>query len=238
MKQGLTHIVFVVDRSGSMKSIAEDMIGGFNSFIKQQKELPGECYVSFYQFDDIYETVFERTNLVDVKDLDDKTYVPRNMTALYDALGRTINNYGKYLSDLPEDQRPDRVMVITITDGINNASREFSAAQVREMVQHQTEKYSWSFVFLGSNIDAWDAGASLGVAASSTLQFANVKGSVSASYTALSKNTVMFRAAAAPVAYSFSVEDVAEQDKFLDGELKSKNKAQQNKSSKATTQTK
>jgi len=236
MKQGLTHIIFVVDRSGSMSSIAADMIGGYNSFIKSQKEVPAECYVSFYQFDDIYDVVFERTKLQDVKDLDDQTYVPRNMTALYDALGRTINNYGKYLSELPEEERPDRVMVVAITDGHNNASHEFTLSQVRDMVKHQTEVYSWSFVFLGSNIDAWDADGSLGVSASSTLQFANAKGSVDKAFNALSKNTAMYRSCAAPVAYSFSPEDLAAQDEFLDETLKSKNKAQQNKS--ATTQTK
>jgi hypothetical protein len=226
MKQGLTHIIFVVDRSGSMKSIASDMIGGYNSFIEKQKEVPSECYVSFYQFDDIYETVFERVKLTDVKELDSKTYTPRNGTALYDALGQTINNYGKYLSDLSEDERPDRVMIVTITDGDNNSSHQFSVAQIRDMVQHQTEKYKWSFVFLGSNIDAWSAGASLGVSQSSTLQFASVKGSVSKAFNALNSNTRMYRSAEAPIAYSFSAADVAEQDEFLDATLKSKNQDQ------------
>lgn len=235
MKQGLTHIIFVVDRSGSMSSIATDMIGGYNTFIKKQKETPAECYVSFYQFDDIYEPVFERLKLEDVKDLDSKTYVPRNMTALYDAMGKTINNYGAYLSSLSEEDRPERVLFVTITDGANNSSREFTAAQVRDMVKHQTDVYSWSFVFLGSNIDAWDAGSSLGVASTSTLQFANVKGSVTKAFDALSKNTHMYRAAAAPVAYAFAPEDLAEQDEFLDDTLKSKNKAQQTKSPKTTS---
>jgi hypothetical protein len=230
MKQGLTHIIFVVDRSGSMTGIANDMIGGYNTFIKNQKETPGECYVSFYQFDDIYEAVFERTKLEEVKDLDRNTYVPRNSTALFDAIGRTVNNYGKYLSDLPEDQRPDRVLVVVITDGENNASREFTVEQVRDMVKHQTEVYSWSFVFLGSNIDAWDAGQSLGVASASTLQFANSKGSVDKAFDSLSKSAVMYRCAAAPAAYAFAPEDLADQDQFLDDKLKSKNKAQQNKS--------
>jgi hypothetical protein len=234
MKQGLTHIVFVVDRSGSMKSIATDMIGGYNSFIEKQKEVPSECYVSFYQFDDSYDVVFERVKLSEVKELDHKTFVPRGGTALYDALGRTINEYGKYLSDLPEDERPDRVLVVTITDGDNNASRQFSVTQIRDMVQHQTEAYKWSFVFLGSNIDAWAAGADLGVSQSSTLQFASVKGSVSKAFSALNSNTRMYRSAEAPIAYSFSAQDVADQDEFLDSKLKSKNQAQ-TKSSKTTT---
>jgi hypothetical protein len=226
MKQGLTHIIFVVDRSGSMASIATDMIGGYNSFIKRQKEIPAECYVSFYQFDDIYDVVFERVKLQDVTDLDDKKYVPRNMTALYDAIGRTANNYGKYLSDLSEEERPDRVMVVVITDGNNNASREFTAEQVRDIVKHQTEVYNWSFIFLGSNIDAWDTGTSLGITASSTLQFANVKGSVDKAFDSLSKSATMYRSAATPVAYVFAAEDLLDQDEFLDDRLKSKNKVQ------------
>lgn len=234
MKQGLTHIIFVVDRSGSMSTIALDMIGGYNTFIKKQKETPGECYVSFYQFDDIYEPVFERIKLEDVKDLDSATYVPRNMTALYDALGKTINNYGKYLSELNEEERPDRVLVVTITDGVNNASREFSLEQVRNMVVHQTDAYKWSFVFLGSNIDAWDAGKALGISANTTLQFANVKGSVDKAFDALSKSAVMYRSAVSPEAYAFSAADLADQDEFLDSTLKAKNKSQQTVVSKTT----
>ena len=113
MKQGLTHIIFVVDRSGSMTNIASDMIGGYNEFIKKQKETPGECVVSFYQFDDIYEKVFERVALQDVAELDADTYVPRNMTALYDAMGRTIDDYGQYLANLSEEERPERILFVT-----------------------------------------------------------------------------------------------------------------------------
>lgn len=229
MKQGLTHIIFVVDRSSSMSSIASEMIIGYNEFIKKQRETTGDCYVSFYQFDNAYDVVFERVALADVKDLDNKTYVPRGSTALFDAMGRTINNYGKYLSDLPEDQRPERILFVTITDGENNASKEFTLTQVAEMVKHQTDVYKWDFVFLGSNIDAWDAGSSLGVKSSSTLQFANSKGSVASAFQSLSKNTVKYRSAAVKADYSFDLSDVAAQDNFLDSSLKSKNKAQQTK---------
>jgi hypothetical protein len=227
MKQGLTHIIFIVDRSGSMSGIAKDMIGGYNTFIKKQKETPGECFVSFYQFDDVYEPVFERVALSEVKDLDDKTYVPRNMTALYDAIGKTVNSYGEFLAAMKEEDRPERVLVVVITDGQNNASHEFTLEQVRNMIQHQTDVYKWDFVFLGSNIDSWAAGGSLGVKAGSTLQFANVSGSVSNAFNSLSKNTVMYRSCAMKAEYSFAADDYADQDSFLDGTLKSKNKAAQ-----------
>lgn len=227
MKQGLTHIIFVVDRSGSMSGIASDMIGGYNEFIKKQKEIDGECFVSFYQFDDVYEAVFERVPLSKVKDLDAKTYEPRNSTALYDAIGKTANNYGAYLSSLKEDERPERILFVTITDGLNNASQEFTLEQVRNIIKHQTDDYKWDFVFLGSNIDAWDTGANLGVKGTSTLQFANTKGSVQNAFQSLAKNTVMYRSCAVKADYAFESEDYADQDQFLDGNLKSKNKAQQ-----------
>ena len=227
MKKGLCHLCWIVDRSGSMTKIAKDMIGGYNSFIKKQKEVPSECFVSFYQFDDIYETVFERVNLQDVKDLDDKTYIPRNSTALYDALGRTINDYGKYLSLLKEEERPERILFVTISDGEDNVSTHFTLEQVRNMIKHQTETYSWDFVFLGSNIDAWDAGHLMGISTKSVLQFASVGPSVGAAFDALSKGSTHYRTSMAKSAYAFDSQDLKEQDQFLDDKLKSKNKQKQ-----------
>lgn len=221
MKKGLTHIVFIVDRSGSMTSIASDMIGGFNTFIKKQKENPSECFVSFYQFDDIYEKVFERVKLEDVKELDNNTYNPRGSTALYDAMGRTIDEYGVYLSNLKEDDRPERVLVVVITDGLNNASGTFTLSQVRDKIKLQRETYDWDFVFMGSNIDAWEEGASLGVSAASTLQFANVKGSVANAFSSLSSNATMYRSAAVKCSYAFSQQDQDDQNQFLDDNKKS-----------------
>lgn len=226
MKKNLTHIIFIVDRSGSMKNIANDMIGGYNEFIKKQRETPTECFVSFYQFDDVYEKVFERVALQDVRDLDCNTYVPRNMTALYDAMGRTIDEYGQYLGNLSEEERPERILVVTITDGLNNASNQFVLKDVQQRVQHQTEKYGWDFVFLGSNIDAWDTGSSIGVSASSTLQFANVGGSVRNAFNSLSDNATQYRASATKCAYTFKKEDLDAQEEFLDDDKKSKNKKQ------------
>lgn len=224
MKKGLTHIIFVVDRSGSMGSIAEDMIGGYNEFIRKQKELPNECFVSFYQFDDVYETVFERVKLQDVKDLDNKTYSPRGSTALYDAMIKTIDEYGQYLSNLKDEDRPERILFVTITDGFENASNNRDIKAVRDRVKHQREKYDWDFVFLGSNIDAWDTGGSIGVAAGATLQFANSKGSVSSAFQSLTSNATMYRACSAKMGYTFQPEDYEAQDKFLDDDKKSKNK--------------
>lgn len=226
MKKGLTHIIFVVDRSGSMSGIANDMIGGYNTFIEEQKKTPGECFVSFYQFDDIYEMVMERVKLSDVPPLTKDTYRPRNSTALYDALGKTINEYGVYLNGLKEEDKPERILFVTITDGLNNASREFNLTQVREMIKVQTETYSWDFVFLGSNIDAWEAGDSLGVARSATLQFASCAGSVNAAFNSLSDKSIAYRTSAVKCAYTFDQKDLDAQNQFLDEDKKSKNKQQ------------
>lgn len=215
MKQGLTNIIFIVDRSGSMQNIANDMIGGFNSYIENQKKVPGECFVSFYQFDDIYETVFERTKLADVPELTRKTYSPRGSTALYDAIGRTIDEYGAYLSSLKEEDRPERVLVITLTDGYNNASTKYSLAQVRDRIKTQTETYKWDFVFLGSNIDAWEAGEGLGVARSATMQFASVGSSVKMAFASLADSSTGYRSAASKTAYSFKKEDQDAQNQFV-----------------------
>lgn len=228
MKKNLTHIVFIVDRSGSMTSIANDMIGGYNTFIKNQKELPAECFVSFYQFDDVYEAVFERVKLQDVKLLDDKTYVPRGFTALYDAVGKTIINYGKYLSDLPDSERPERVLVVTITDGLNNASKEHNSDTVRYLVKMQTDTYKWDFVFLGSNIDAWEAGSSIGIKSSSTIQWSNNSGSVASAFCSLASSTRNYRSSRDKSDHSFSDADVAAQSQHLTGDLKAKNDAQAN----------
>jgi hypothetical protein len=220
-----------------MDSIATDMIGGYNAFIKKQKELPAECFVSFYQFDDIYEAVFERKLLSEVPDLTHDTYVPRNSTALFDSMGKTIKNYGEYLASLKEEDRPERVLFVTITDGLNNASYMFDVAQIREMVKHQTEVYKWDFVFLGSNIDAWDAGASFGIAASNTLQFANKAGSVQAAFRSLGSTTGKYRMSAMKCAPEFVEADYAAQDQFLDGSQKSKNQQAAQASSKQAAPT-
>ena len=227
MKTSLCHLIFLIDRSGSMSSIATDMIGGYNEFIKKQKETPGECFVSFYQFDDVYEMVFERVALLDVKDLDNKTYTPRGSTALYDAMARTIDEYGVYLANLKEEERPERILFVTITDGFENASRHTDLMALRNRVKTQIEMYKWDFVFLGSNIDAWDTGGSIGISASATLQFANSKGSVQNAFRSLASNASSYRASSAKMNYAFSAADLADQDQFLDEDKKSKNKKQQ-----------
>lgn len=196
MKKDYTKIVFVVDRSGSMSSIANDIIGGYNKFISDQKALKhGTCDVSFYQFDNSYEVVYENTPIDVVKDLDNKTFVPRGGTALLDAVGKRIDNLGQQLSKLPEPERPEKVLVVIITDGEENSSRSYNWETVKQAVEHQTNVYKWQFTYIGANQDAWSVGANIGIAANASLTYAaNSKGSTNM-FSSLSANTTLYRSA-------------------------------------------
>lgn len=212
MKKDYTKIVFVVDRSGSMANIAKDIIGGYNKFIADQKALNhGTCDVSFYQFDTEYDAVYENTPINFVKDLDDKTFVPRGGTALLDAVGKTINTVGVQLAALKEEERPEKVLVVILTDGEENSSREFKGTRIKEMITHQTDKYQWSFVYIGANQDAWAVGNSLGIAATSNLTWASNSKGTSLAFASLNNNTRFYRASAINTSYSFTDSDVKSQ---------------------------
>lgn len=159
MREDLTEVVIVLDRSGSMQDIREDMEGGLNHFFEEQKKEPGSCQVTLVQFDDAYEVVYSGKDLNEVPPAQ---LVPRGCTALRDALGKTINSVGERLAKTPEADRPSKVVFVIITDGLENASKEFSHEQIQEMVKHQQEQYSWLFVYLGANQDAFAVGSSLG----------------------------------------------------------------------------
>jgi len=222
MKKDLTEIIFVVDRSGSMDSIRTDMIGGFNAFIKEQKKNKiGLCRVSFFQFDTqppIPEKVFEAIDLDVVPDLTTKTFVPRSGTPLWDAVAFSIKLVGERFDALPEDEKPEKVLMVTITDGEENSSREWTAEQVKQMIEHQTEKYGWQFAYLGANQDAWHVGGSMGVKSSHSLSYVASPGGTSEMFKSLSKSATKYRAASAEVTRGadyelFDKEDVDAQKK-------------------------
>lgn len=171
-----TDITIVLDRSGSMSTIRDDTIGGFNSFLKDQKETDEGDRLTLVQFDTVYETVHDNIPLSEVPELGTETFVPRGGTALLDALGRTINDTGARLAKLDEKDRPNKVIFVIITDGEENSSREFAGPnghkQIMEMIQHQTEKYSWQFMYIGANQDAIQVGNALGISAGSSMSYA------------------------------------------------------------------
>ena len=163
MKKNLTEMVFILDRSGSMYDLTDDTIGGFNSMIENQKNEPGEAYVTTVLFDHYYELLHDHVDVHKIKPITNNEYYARGRTALLDAIGRTINSIGNRLSETPEDERPEKVIFVITTDGMENASLEFTKQKIKEMIEHQQNKYSWMFMFLGANMDAVSEAASIGI---------------------------------------------------------------------------
>lgn len=158
-----TEIVVVLDRSGSMQGLAGDTIGTFNKFLGEQKALAGEANLSLILFNTEYSIEYLSKPLVEVPELDAKRYVCGGWTALLDAVGRGIDSLGERLSELPEEERPDKVIFVIITDGLENASKEYRLQQIRAKIKLQQDTYKWQFLFLGSNVDAYAEAQSLGI---------------------------------------------------------------------------
>lgn len=166
-----TDITIVLDRSGSMESVKSDTIGGFNSFLKSQQENETEASLSLVQFDDQYETLYIDKDIRQAEKLSERSFEPRGMTALFDAIGRTINSVGERLAALSEE-RPDKVLMVIMTDGLENSSKEFSAATVSKMINRQRNVYSWEFMFIGANQDAVLSAKEIGIAPAASITYA------------------------------------------------------------------
>jgi len=164
-----TDISMLLDRSGSMHAIKDDTIGGFDAFIAEQRKAAGHCTVSLAQFDDHYEEVYTGKNLADVPSL---VLQPRGMTAMLDAIGHLVRTTGERLAALPEDQRPGTVIVGILTDGMENANTEFTHPAIKALITERTEKFDWTFLYMGANQDAIEEGAKLGVAARQSMTYA------------------------------------------------------------------
>lgn len=168
MKKGLTEIAFVLDESGSMEPVTKDTIGGFNQFIKDQKKMPGEAKFTLVKFSsswndkDAFTIVYDGANLADVKKLNSKTYSPGGGTALLDAVGNTISTIDKRHKKLKKPERPEKTLVVILTDGEENSSKEYKSEGIIKLVK-KSEKKGWTFLFLGADIDAWDQGSSIGM---------------------------------------------------------------------------
>lgn len=173
-KKDYTALVFVVDRSGSMHGIAKDMEGGIQALIDSQKESPGTLTIDFVRFDNTIDYVHRFASPDDVK----IKVEPRGGTALYDAIGSTITEFGTALAALSEDERPENVIFAIVTDGYENASREFRQESVKTLIETQTDEFSWKFVYLGANQDAVLVAGGLGIGAHSALTYntKNVRG--------------------------------------------------------------
>ncbi|MBR4541026.1 MAG: VWA domain-containing protein [Lachnospiraceae bacterium] len=171
MKKGLTEIVFILDRSGSMGGLERDTIGGYNSMLERQKKEEGEAVLSTVLFDDKIEVLHDRKNLYDVKPITNSDYYVRGCTALLDAVGGTIHHIGNVHKNMPADQRPEKTLFIITTDGMENASKEYTYSKVKKLVEEKKKKYHWEFVFLGANIDAVEVAGRFGVAKNRAVRY-------------------------------------------------------------------
>lgn len=164
MKKGLTELVFILDKSGSMSGLETDTIGGYNSMLEKQKAVEGECLVTTVLFDNNYELLHDRIDINAISPITDKEYSVGGSTALLDAIGGSIHKIGNAQKHTADDYRAEKVMFIIITDGEENSSREYSAQRVKQMITHQKTRYGWEFIFLGANIDAVTMADGFGIA--------------------------------------------------------------------------
>ena len=187
MKENLTEIVALLDKSGSMQRLRDDTIGGFNHFLEEQKEVPGEAFLTTVLFNNNYKLLHDRVNIRDVKSIGKRDYTAAGNTALLDALGKTIDDIGAKLRDTDESERPSKVIFFIITDGKENSSRKYSKEKVKAMVELQKNTYGWEFLFLGANVDSFAEAASIGVSADKAFDYADDSEGVFSVHDAMSK---------------------------------------------------
>lgn len=163
MRENLTEIVFILDRSGSMSGLESDTIGGFNSMIAKQQKEEGKAIVSTVLFDDETDVIHDRVAIGEVKKLTEEDYYVRGCTALLDAVGGAIHHIGNVHKYAREEDRPAKTLFVITTDGLENASRHYTFKDVKRLIKRQQEKYNWEFIFLGANIDAIEVAGNMGI---------------------------------------------------------------------------
>lgn len=171
MGKGLTEIVYILDRSGSMAGLEEDTIGGFNSMMAKQKETGEKALVSTVLFDDECEVIHDRVPIAKIEKMTDKQYYVRGCTALLDAVGGAIHHIGNIHKYAREEDKPDKTIFVITTDGMENASSNYSYEKVQKMVKRQQKKYGWEFIFIGANIDAYAVGQKFGFRKDRTVNY-------------------------------------------------------------------
>lgn len=193
MRKDLTAIAVILDKSGSMHSLASDTIGNFNKFLAEQKAFPGEAVFTLCTFNSEHDLVHDFIPINDVPDLNETTYSPSGGTSLLDAIGKTIDALGKKLSAMSEEERPGKVLTVILTDGAENSSTDYTHAQVKSMVEHQQSKYSWEFMFFGASMDQIAAGHALGVSKGNTMGYVATAAGVQDLYNNISRSTSVYR---------------------------------------------
>lgn len=171
MKNNITELVFILDRSGSMAGLESDTIGGFNSLIEKQRKQDGECYVSTILFDHVSEVLHDRVKLSEINKLTENDYTVRGATALIDAIGGAIHHIGNVHKYARPEDVPEHTMFVIMTDGMENASRRYSSDKVKRMIEHEKEKYGWEFLFIGANIDSVETARHFGIGADRSVNY-------------------------------------------------------------------
>ncbi len=171
IRNNVTELVFILDRSGSMAGLEADTIGGFNAMIEKQKKQDGECYISTVLFDGVSEVLHDRVKLSEIRPMTDEDYTVRGCTALIDALGGAIHHIGNIHKYARPEDVPENTMFVITTDGMENASHKYSSNQVKSMIERQKEKYGWEFLFIGANIDAVETASRYGIGADRAVNY-------------------------------------------------------------------
>lgn len=197
MKKGLTELVFILDRSGSMAGLESDTIGGFNGMLKKQKKEEGEAVVTTVLFDDQYELLHDRIVIDGIAPMTEREYYVRGCTALLDAVGKTIGKIDRVQKHTAEELKAEKVIFVITTDGLENASREYSYEQLRKMIE-QKKQAGWEFLFLGANMDAVSEAAKFGIAGERAVTYQNDSQGVELNYLAVSQFLSQARCCSAP----------------------------------------
>lgn len=194
MRKGLTEVVFILDRSGSMSGLEADTIGGFNSMIEKQQKEEGEALISTVLFDDEAEILYDRVPIGKVEPMNDKQYFVRGCTALLDAIGGAIHHIGNVHKYARDEDRPEKTLFIITTDGMENSSMNYDYKKIKKMIERQKKKYHWEFIFLGANIDAVEVAGRFGVERSRAVRYESDRLGTKLNYDVMSKVVSSVRA--------------------------------------------
>ena len=199
MKKNLTELVMILDRSGSMGGLESDTIGGYNNMLKKQRETEGDVLVSTVLFDDDSEVLYDRVPLSKMPKMTEKEYDVRGCTALLDAVGGAIHHIGNVHKYARKEDRPEKTIFVITTDGLENASREYTYERVKKMVERQKEKYGWEFLFLGANIDAIETAGRFGISADRAANYHSDHQGTVLNYEVLGETVCEMRLSSAPI---------------------------------------
>ncbi len=215
-------MVCIIDRSGSMRGLEADTIGGFNAMLDQQRTGDGEVYISTILFDDRVEVLHDRENMAKVPYMTEKQYYVRGCTALLDAIGGAVRHIGLVHKYAREEDRPAKTLFMITTDGMENASKHYDYETVRRMVEHQQEKYGWEFLFIGAGMDAIQEAGRFGIRAERAATYSNDSEGLALNYRVMSETVTMARAAVSPKDFEQRMEKADRLEPIRSREMKRK----------------